>query len=321
MPVEKKYQIFISSTFADLKDHRLAAMNAVIDLRHIPIGMEGFPAIDQQQMLYITRLIDECDYYVLIVGERYGSKSPNGKSYTELEYDYASSSGKHVLAFLSAQFEEDNCDDYASLALFRERVAASRIVKFWTDKSALELAVVKSLSNAFEADPREGWVKASNAVDPNVLQELASAQRKISELETRLASNSPAPIPNLAGLDDPAVLSYEMKISINHSYHWTQFQTSWRAVFLAIAPDFRVGHTIRSLSSGLTEFLKLNGRDPYVVRFTDTELVRLLNQFELLGLMASRVSKSTSGSMEVFYRLTDRGEALRMSGLAVTTSS
>jgi hypothetical protein len=44
--LDKKYQIFISSTFADLKDERQAAMNSVIDLRHIPIGMEGFPAID-----------------------------------------------------------------------------------------------------------------------------------------------------------------------------------------------------------------------------------------------------------------------------------
>jgi hypothetical protein len=43
---DKKYQIFISSTFTDLVEERQLALKAILDLGHIPSGMEAFPAID-----------------------------------------------------------------------------------------------------------------------------------------------------------------------------------------------------------------------------------------------------------------------------------
>jgi hypothetical protein len=42
--MQKKYQVFISSTFRDLADERQDAMRAVLDLGDIPSGMEIFPA-------------------------------------------------------------------------------------------------------------------------------------------------------------------------------------------------------------------------------------------------------------------------------------
>jgi hypothetical protein len=39
----KKYQIFVSSTYSDLVDERREVIEAIIDLGHIPAGMEGFP--------------------------------------------------------------------------------------------------------------------------------------------------------------------------------------------------------------------------------------------------------------------------------------
>lgn len=52
--------------------------------------MEYFPAANEEQFAVIKRLIDRCDYYILILGGRYGSIEPKtGKSYTQLEYEYA----------------------------------------------------------------------------------------------------------------------------------------------------------------------------------------------------------------------------------------
>jgi hypothetical protein len=101
-----KYQIFVSSTYADLVDERQMVTRAILDMGHIPAGMEMFPAADLQQLTYIQKVIDECDYYVLIVGARYGSLDPEGVSFTEREYDYAVSTGKTVLAFLHANMDE-----------------------------------------------------------------------------------------------------------------------------------------------------------------------------------------------------------------------
>ena len=49
--------------------------------------MEGFFAADEEQLSYIKKIIDECDYYILIIAGRYGSIDETGVSYTEKEYD------------------------------------------------------------------------------------------------------------------------------------------------------------------------------------------------------------------------------------------
>jgi Domain of unknown function (DUF4062) len=81
--MEKKYQIFISSTFKDLLEERQDTLRSVLDMGHIPAGMEIFPAADVEQFAYIKKVIDECDYYILIVGGRYGSVDAAGVSFTE----------------------------------------------------------------------------------------------------------------------------------------------------------------------------------------------------------------------------------------------
>lgn len=82
-----KYQIFISSTFDDLKEERSQVIKAILEMGHIPVGMEMFSAADEEQWKLIARQIDETDYYVVIVGHRYGSMI-DGISYTEKEFAY-----------------------------------------------------------------------------------------------------------------------------------------------------------------------------------------------------------------------------------------
>ena len=75
---EKRYQIFISSTYSDLLEERRAVMDAILDLKCFPSGMEMFPAVDMEQFEYIKQIIDESDYYVLLLAGRYGSTAPDG---------------------------------------------------------------------------------------------------------------------------------------------------------------------------------------------------------------------------------------------------
>ena len=100
--MEKRYQVFISSTYTDLKDERERVTQAIMGLNCIPAGMELFPAVDEEQFNFIKKVIDDCDYYILIIGGRYGSVSQNGLSYTEMEFDYAMEKGIKVMAFIHA---------------------------------------------------------------------------------------------------------------------------------------------------------------------------------------------------------------------------
>lgn len=63
-PMDKIYQIFVSSTYEDLKMERQEVMAAVVSTGNVPIGMEYFPAGNAAPFDYIKKQIDGADYYI-----------------------------------------------------------------------------------------------------------------------------------------------------------------------------------------------------------------------------------------------------------------
>ncbi len=112
--MDKRYQVFVSSTYADLKEERKAVHQTLMEMDCIPAGMELFPAADEAQFEFIKKIIDDCDYYLLIIGGRYGSLTDEGVSYTEKEYDYAVSIGLSVIALIHSE----PCKSFEHLAQF-----------------------------------------------------------------------------------------------------------------------------------------------------------------------------------------------------------
>jgi Domain of unknown function (DUF4062) len=68
----RRFEIFVSSTFDDLKEERRLIQEYIISQGHVPVGMELFNAGHEDQWRIIQRVIDQCDYYVLIIAGRYG---------------------------------------------------------------------------------------------------------------------------------------------------------------------------------------------------------------------------------------------------------
>src|SRR4051812_3359759 len=104
--MDKRYQVFVSSTYEDLQEERQEIMHALLELDCIPAGMELFPAANEDQWTLIQRVIDDCDYYLVILGGRYGSTDKEGMSYTEKEYRYALEKGKPTIGFLHRNPED-----------------------------------------------------------------------------------------------------------------------------------------------------------------------------------------------------------------------
>ena len=52
---DKRYQVFISSTYKDLMTERQAAIAAVLQMGHMPSGMELFPAANDSAWQWIKR--------------------------------------------------------------------------------------------------------------------------------------------------------------------------------------------------------------------------------------------------------------------------
>jgi Domain of unknown function (DUF4062) len=204
----KRYQVFVSSTYTDLAEPRQAVMMLLLTMDHLPAGMELFGAVDEEQFEFIKRVIDESDYYVLIVGGRYGTEAPDGKSYTEKEYDYAVSAGKKVLAFLHATPEklearhtEKSDEGRNKLAAFIAKVNAGRLRTTWSTSEDLAGKVAVALSKAIKLHPAVGWVRAGTAANVDTLSELNEARKEIDRLRHQLAKFGPQ-VSGLAGLDE-----------------------------------------------------------------------------------------------------------------------
>ncbi len=197
---DKKLQIFVSSTFTDLLEERQAAVEAILSSGNIPAGMELFSAGDESQMTVIQRWIDESDVYLLLLGGRYGSvDKKTGKSYTQLEYEYAIEKGKPLFAIvISDKALEDKVkikglshieQKYTKeLGEFRE-VVLSNLIKFWEDKKDIKIAIHETLSDFSYRKDLVGWIRGSNAVDTVLLAEqIAKLSNENSELRAKLRS-------------------------------------------------------------------------------------------------------------------------------------
>lgn len=53
--MEKKYQVFLSSTYSDLKDERKKVLDILLMADCIPAGMEAFVAADMEQFEVIKK--------------------------------------------------------------------------------------------------------------------------------------------------------------------------------------------------------------------------------------------------------------------------
>ena len=193
--MEKKYQIFISSTFKDLKNARLKVRDAILSMYHFPVGMEMFGALDEDQWDVIKRDIDASDYYVLIIGKMFGSEVPGeGISYTQKEYRYAVEQGIPVLAFLmkddadvAKTFQETDKDRIDKLKAFRKEVETGRVVSFWSNPDELAGQVISSLMRQIYRKQRPGWIRASEFDIEKSHAELLELTEKVRELEAENA--------------------------------------------------------------------------------------------------------------------------------------
>jgi len=200
---KRRLQVFISSTYTDLVKERQAAVQAVLEAGHIPAGMELFSAGNESQLTTIRHWIDESDIYMLILGVRYGSIEPtSGKSYTQVEYEYALERGKSLFAIYlnDRSFEERVstlaytlvAEDRKSYEEFRRKVK-SKICEEFGDARDVTISVLKALSR-FERSPEladAGWVRTTDVPDSSeLLQENARLSRQVAMLTAESAKLS-----------------------------------------------------------------------------------------------------------------------------------
>ncbi|WP_050907376.1 DUF4062 domain-containing protein [Vibrio harveyi] len=330
--MEKRYQVFVSSTYADLKEERQQVLQTLMEMDCIPSGMEMFPATDEEQWEFIKKVIDDCDYYLLIIGGRYGSLSSDGISYTEKEYRYAVEKGIKVIAFLHQSPDElavvkTDIDPslMAKLKEFRENVATGRLVKFWSHANELPGLVALSLTKTIKMYPAVGWIRASSQSSAESLGEINELRKENDRLRKSLENLESAPkfsLPNLADYSESIELNGTYKRQFNgSSYDW-QTEMTWSEIFGAISPYLLEHPSDATVKLKLKQnaFKKLN-LSSYNSELDDQVFQTVKMQLMALGLVDISYSKTTKGGMGLFWRITESGKALMLKLRTITSNN
>lgn len=198
----KKLQVFVSSTFIDLKDERQKAVEGILKAGHIPAGMELFTADSRNQWDVIQDWIKESDVLMLILGGRYGSVEPStGISYTEMEYRFALENNIPVFAVvLNDQFLADKKSKNINLEVYEKaepqkyeafkQLATSNLVEFVANIDQIKSEVSFSLNKFMREDESRykfrGWVRPSDLANTQVAVAKEPQTNKLFEKDVDL---------------------------------------------------------------------------------------------------------------------------------------
>lgn len=317
----KKYQIFISSTYEDLKEERSNVMKAILEMGHIPVGMEMFSAADEEQWKTITRQIDECDYYVVIVAHRYGSVVDN-KSYTEKEYDYAEQLGVPSIAFIiddGANWPGNKSDNdptkKTALDQFKEKLR-NKLVGSWNNKDDLYGQVAISLMKLFNSSPRPGWVPATEVAGPEIIKELTRLSEENSKLRKELNQfQNEKDKKNMNEISSIIQILYKnhhaVSLGFQDSDTWeSHTEITHYAFFYYIAPIIMVEGTSQRIAQLIATYLKDDSsrklRKEWPI--ANNRVNSLLVDLQSLGIVKPSNRNHVPSDTKDYWTLTEKGQ-------------
>jgi hypothetical protein len=334
--MEKKYQVFVSSTYKDLSEERQEVMQALLELDCIPIGMELFPAADDDQWTLIKRLIDDCDYYILIVGGRYGSLNNEGISYTQMEYEYALSKEIPIISFLpkrpdtipvgKSETDKPLIEKLNNFKLLAEK----KMCRYWESSLDLGSQVSRSLVKLIKDKPRPGWVKAIYLPSDDTIKEILELRKQAEQLQNELEktkTKAPEGTENLSQGDDKIKINLSFTAAGNDWQTKTEYYTlavdsNWNEIFSEISPLMldeasetaikqKINELLRRLSQPVIkkqmEKEKRYGKD---FKINDNDFHTIKIQLRALSLMTESIRKRSIHDKGTYWKLTPYGDTV-----------
>lgn len=334
--LDKRYQVFVSSTFSDLEEERQEVMQALLELDCMPAGMELFPATSSDQWSLIKKVIDDSDYYIVILAGRYGSIGPDGLSYTEMEYRYAIETGKPVIGFIhkdKTKLPSGRCessqDGKDKLNSFEELVK-TKLCRFWESPADLGSQVSRSLIRLIKEYPAVGWVRGNLVTSESEAKEILQLKRMIEELEGQLAS-SKTTAPEGAESLSQGIDLFEFGFTFYASpslklYEGTRYQAmssvSWNDIFSYVSPLMIDEISDGELHSGINRSIaksarlslesneELEGLNILEIKMLSSYFQTVKVQFRALGLILKSEKNRSVKDKDTYWTLTPYGENL-----------
>jgi hypothetical protein len=329
MDGKRKYQVFISSTYTDMREERQAAVEAVLMAGHIPAGMELFAAGDETQLEVIKRWIDDSDIYVLILGARYGSIEPISKlSYTEVEYNYAVERKPYCALVLTKEAnvaKQAEAEIAAKYETFRKKVL-TRISSEVNDCKDIKLNLLVSINDLERRHKPTGWVRASEVAQPQAMADLAAevtalrAERDDARQKLLQAQAVPAGAP-LATIGETMVvpITYDAGSRDYRIPKSVSVRVTWAHLFALFGTKLQPGLADEWAIKKMAEVLLLaEGVSKMREQTVDRSVFETIRiQLEAYGFISVASGTSVTGSVHLYWNLTDLGKQVLLQLRAV----
>jgi len=273
--MDKRYQVFrqLHLHGFDSGTQRSDAGSSGIEMH---AGGDGTVSSSKRDAVELDqKVIDESDYYIVIVAGRYGTISKDtGQSYTEMEYRYAVDNNKPVIGFLHedisavpAKFVDQNPKVRKKLQAFREFVAC-RLCKMYNSASDLGAKVSRSLTQLREQHPATGWVRADAIPSIDRIEEILKLKEENERLKDhiyRLGLQEPDTVNSLASGSEIFDVEYFVdRLQENPAStrfrrvdrHYESLRLSWDEIFATVGSDIVQPSAHWSVSYSLNRLLE-----------------------------------------------------------------
>ncbi|MEC7118786.1 MAG: DUF4062 domain-containing protein [Pseudomonadota bacterium] len=263
--IDKRYHVFISTTEADMHAERVVLSQTLVSQGFFSWGLEQRTPLTTA---FARRQIDDCDYFVLMLGSRYGELSASGVSYMHLEYIYAVTKQKPILVLMyeapenrSEQYQDSSQEGRIKFLDFRRQLQRERdMVMTFRDTRDLEMALRHTMPQLLNRYPAQGWVRPNQQQVQQLQEENEQLRQKLIQLESnpvrRPQDHRIPELPQVQG-DEEFVFDYKV-----HAYQDGNFRElrpqrhmTWNDLLVVIGPGFSPAMPEDSFARIINEYL------------------------------------------------------------------
>lgn len=264
--IDKRYHVFISTTEADMHAERVVLSQTLVSQGFFSWGLEQRTPLTTA---FARRQIDDCDYFILMLGSRYGELSASGVSYMHLEYIYAVTKQKPILVLMyeapesrAEEFQDKNQEGKVKFLDFRRQLQRERdMVMTFRDLRDLEIAIRHTMPQFLNRYPAQGWIRPNQQQVQQLQDENEQLRQKLIQLEQQQprVNSTPQRVADLPQVQGHEEIAFDYKV---HAYQDGNFrelrpqrQMSWNDLLMVIGPGFSPAMPEDSFAKILNDYL------------------------------------------------------------------
>lgn len=264
--IDKRYHVFISTTEADMHAERVVLSQTLVSQGFFSWGLEQRTPLTTA---FARRQIDDCDYFILMLGSRYGELSASGVSYMHLEYIYAVTKQKPILVLMyeapesrADEFQDRQPEGKVKFLDFRRQLQRERdMVMTFRDLRDLEIAIRHTMPQFLNRYPAQGWIRPNHQQLQQLQDENEQLRQKVIQLEQQQprAASAPQRVVDLPQVQGHEEIAFDYKV---HAYQDGNFrelrpqrQMSWNDLLMVIGPGFSPAMPEDSFAKILNDYL------------------------------------------------------------------